>query len=349
LENGTAFILLASMTSFKRVTQYIAKLDKRLRVIFCLAVSLLMVNVGFLGRIPVEGQWKVAKNTERRLAYATLLTSLAAEDDAYLLSTRVLSYQLLHSKSTSTSYSIPFLVLVIPGVPEWKKRILANEGAIIIEVEKLDMNWMTPLSERWRDMMVKLRLFQLTEYDRILFLDADTFLLKPLDGVFSDIAAMPRKTKSMAQVMPDEAPLPESYLFATLPEVTNKIHSYPPMTLPHFNAGFFLLSPSPELFNYYTSLLGLEGRFDSTYPEQNLLNYAHREAGNMPWSKLHHHWNINLPNMNDVKSGVSSVHSKLWTNGNILEPTEPLLRERWILVREEMELYNSEIKSAEDD
>ena len=330
------------MSLIKRAIQPIATLDKRLQVISYLAVFLVVANMFLLGLIPTGGQWRPAKITGLKLAYATLLTSVDAEHDAYLLSTRVLNYQLLHSNSTMTSNAIPFLILVTPDVPEWTRRVLANEGASIVEVEKIDMEWMKPLSERWRGMMTKLRLFQFTEYDRILFLDADTFVLKPLDGIFSDRAATSRKTKSAVRIMPDEAPLPESYLFATLPEVGNKIHSYPPLTLPHFNAGFFLLAPSAQQFNYYTSLLRLEGRFDSTYPEQNLLNYAHRESGNMPWSKLYHGWNINLPNMNDVEKGVASVHSKLWTTINVLEPPEPLLSERWNQVRKEMEEFYTE-------
>ena len=69
------------------------------------------------------------------------------------------------------------------------------------------------------------------------------------------------------------------------------------------------------------------------------MNYAYREHGNMPWSRLHHKWNINLPNMNDVKEGVYSVHAKLWSPGNELQPTEMELRDRWEGVRLEMERY----------
>ncbi|KAH8596989.1 nucleotide-diphospho-sugar transferase [Bisporella sp. PMI_857] len=272
---------------------------------------------------------------------STLLASnsTTSDSDAYLLSIRILNYQLLHSSSTGGSKSITFLVLVTPDVPVWKRDHLEREGATIVVVEKLDLNWMTPLTERWRDVMVKLRLFQLTDYDRILFLDADTFLLKPLEKIFSDPAVMPLTALTNVPNKPDEAPLPSSYLFATLPEVRNIIHSYPPLTLPYFNAGFFILQPSLQVFAYYASLLTLEGRFDSTYPEQNLLNYAHRENGNMPWSRLRHEWNINLPNANDVQSGVRSVHSKLWTEGSVLEPTMPELRRRWKEVRDEMEEF----------
>ena len=330
------------MTSLRNLSAPLTSIDKRLQVVSYLAAILVIVNCFLLGLVPIDRRWKTSQNTGLKLAYATLLTSSDAEYDEYLLSARILNYQLLHSRQTGTSSFIPFLILVTPDVPEWKRSNLTDEGALIVEVDKLDTKRMTPLFDRWRDVMVKLRLFQLTEYDRILFLDADTFLLKSLDGVFWDSAVKPRNTKSVAKVMSDEAGLPDSYLFATLPEVQNKIHSYPPVRISYFNAGFFLFSPSKKLFNYYISLLELERRFDSTYPEQNLLNYAHRENGNMPWLRMSHHWNINLPNSNDVEKGVASVHSKLWAGGNVLEPTEPVLRKRWQLVRDEMERFYAE-------
>jgi len=286
-----------------------------------------------------------------KIAFATLLLpsntnstfqSLEKDGDAYFLSTRMLNYQLQHCNKTRSREPIPFLVLVTPEVPSNQCEILQNEGATIVPVEKLPLAWMQPLDERWRDVMVKLRLFQLTFYDQILFFDADTFVMHPLDGIFNDPAAQTRQTLNITPLEPDEAPLPPTYLFATLPEVVHKSHTYPPITYPYFNAGFFLLSPSIQLFNYYISLLNLPGRFDSTYPEQNLLNYAHRETGNMPWGRLGYKWNINLPNMRDVEGGVKSVHEKLWTEGSVLKPTELGLRRRWREVREEMEVFYGE-------
>jgi len=334
-------LTVIKMPSFKRVVHYVVKSERRFQFIFYLAVLLVAINLLLWGAVPLRGRSPIVNVSRLKLAYATILTSSEADHDAYFLSARILNYQLLHANSTSTTSLTPFLILVTPAIPFWKRKILANEGATIVEVEKLHMEGMTPLFERWRDMMVKLRLFQLTEYDRILFLDADTFLLKSLDGVFSDSAGKRRQTKSVTEAMVDEAALPDSYLFATVPEVRSTVHSYPPLTLPYFNSGFFLLSPSIQLFNYYISLLDLKGRFDTTYPEQNLLNYAHRESGNMPWSRLSYRWNINLPNMNDVKKGVASVHSKLWTDGNILQPTDPFLVESWKRVKNEMEIFYS--------
>ncbi|KAH9214580.1 nucleotide-diphospho-sugar transferase, partial [Leptodontidium sp. 2 PMI_412] len=235
--------------------------------------------------------------------------------DQYLTSTRMLNYQLRYSKTTRSRREVPFLVIVTPDIVPWKRKLLEREGSTVIFAERISLvtEWIEPMAERWKDVMLKLRLFELTDYDKILFLDADTYLLKPLDGIFRDPTARPTKAGiSEKEIRPDEAPLPEQYLFATLPEILHTTHPWPPHPWPRFNAGLFLLQPSTTIFKYYTSLLTLKDRFDSTYPEQNLLNYAHREWGNMPWTHLKTGWNVNLPNMNDVKKGVRSVHAKLW-------------------------------------
>ncbi|TVY47193.1 Uncharacterized protein LOCC1_G003431 [Lachnellula occidentalis] len=283
-------------------------------------------------------------NTELKLAYATLLLPDTSSDpsrstDIYFLSTRILNYQLLHDPRTRTTRAIPFLVLVTPDIPPWKCEHLKREGATIVRVGKLDVDWIQPGHERWRDVMIKLRLFELLSYDRILFLDADTFLFKPLDGVFADPAAQIQQTLQQASIEPDEGPLPASYVFGTSSEVTTASHSYPPVPMGYFNAGFFVMSPSLQLFSYYLSLFNHTTRFDTTYPEQNLLNYAHREDRNMPWGRLNFSWNINLPLPRDVEMGVASVHAKLWTKGNELKPVEQELQDIWRVKREEMEIW----------
>lgn len=81
---------------------------------------------------------------------------------------------------------------------------------------------------------------------------------------------------------------------------------------PYLNAGFFVIRPSKDLFAYYESLLRVDGKFDPTFPEQNLLNYAHRRDGPMPWAPLGWRWNMNWPTMADFEGGARSFHAKYW-------------------------------------
>ncbi len=91
-----------------------------------------------------------------------------------------------------------------------EKAKLEQERATIVSIEKLGSNWLQPLTDRWKDLMAKLRLWELVQYDRILFLNADKYLLKPLDGAFDDWAAKPRKSlQKSAALQLDEPYLPK--------------------------------------------------------------------------------------------------------------------------------------------
>ena len=353
LSQKIQYITTNAMGYYSRAMRRPLKSEKLLQALLILASLFVFVYYNVLqsetvSEVPVHAI-RITNPVGSRLAYATLLTPSNAqyegelENDVYFRSTRLLNYQLQHGESTRTTRGIPFLVLVTSDVAQWKRDKLEQEGATIVIVEKLGSDWLQPLTNRWKDIMTKLRLWELVEYDRILFLDADTFLLKSLDGVFDDPASRPLKSlENNDEIKPDEPFLPTKYLFASHPEVLHTNHPYPPPEWPNFNGGFFLMSPSLQMCHYLTSLLGIPERFDSTYMEQNLLNYAHREMGNMPWSRLDWKWNINLPNKNDVQEGVHSVHAKLWHPGTDLQPTEIELMNMWDAAREEMERYYRE-------
>jgi len=223
------------------------------------------------------------------------------DDDGYFLGTRVLAYQLLHSKTAGTNNSIPFIIMCTADVSKRKRDRLKKDGATIILVEKLSAEWVTPATDRWRDVLAKLRLFQLTEYSKILFIDADSLVVKPLDGVFYDESTLSQATLANPEhIKEDEGALPRTYMFATHGDFWGYDHPYPPdQNLNYLNCGFFVFSPSKVLFEYYLSLLRLTGRFDPGFPEQNLLNYAHRRDGNMPWKPLWYGWNVNWPTEKD--------------------------------------------------
>jgi hypothetical protein len=50
----------------------------------------------------------------------------------------------------------------------------------------------------------------------------------------------------------------------------------------YFKPGFFIFVPPHQMYDLYYAILNMENPFDSRYPEQNLLNYAHRKGGKMP-------------------------------------------------------------------
>lgn len=223
-----------------------------------------------------------------KVAYATFLAananpgreptddaSAAIEDndDGYFLGTRVMIYQLLHSKTAGTNNSIPFLVMCTDDVSPRKRARLEADGATVIVVEKLHADWVTPGDSRWADVLTKLRLFELTQYQKLCFIDADHLITASLDGVFFDEATLTQPTLTNgAEIKDDEGALPRTYMFATHADLFGYNHPYPPEAdLSYLNCGFFVFTPSLVLFNFYVSLLKLNGRFDPAFPGPSLV------------------------------------------------------------------------------
>ncbi|KAF1355361.1 nucleotide-diphospho-sugar transferase, partial [Delphinella strobiligena] len=235
-------------------------------------------------------------------------------DDGYYVSARVMIYQLLHSPTAATNTSIPFLVLCTTDVSPRKRARLASDGATVIVVDKLAADWVHPSADRWRDVLAKLRLWEQVSYEKICFIDADMLVTKNLDAVFWDPATSVRTTLSNpSEIKGDEANLPPTYAFASRADLWGFDHPYPPPeTNTYLNCGFFVFTPSIQMFAYYTSLLAVEGKFDPAFPEQNLLNYSHRMEGNMPWQRVLFGWNVNWPTRRDWEGGAGSFHAKFW-------------------------------------
>lgn len=142
----------------------------------------------------------------------------------------------------------------------------------------------------WQSVMSKLRLWELTQFERICFLDGDTVLTRTIDDIFDDPAASSNYNRNDAEgFRDDERAQPRHYVLAGVPEMMES-HHYPPSeenhdfpNIDYFNAGFFIMEPSVDMLAYYLSLTDTPDRFEPDMPEQNLLNYAHRRPqGNMP-------------------------------------------------------------------
>ncbi len=282
-----------------------------------------------------------------RYAYATFLSTRVhndSEDDPYFTATRVLTYQLLHRPSTRTQLGLPLLVVVPPHVSKRKQQILAAEGATVIPVTLLNpTNWTaSPGQARWVDQFTKLRLFELTQYDRILYMDTDMLLTRPLDAVFDEPeVAKPCWTKNDSQSMQlREAPMPQQYVIAGVTDNEGPGNTHPAPARPgtRLNGGFFVLQPSRTLFDYYESLLQSEGRFDPGLMEMALLNYAHRHNGPMPWvSLVPGRWSSNWPALRDWHElGCATLHDKFWSKEN-KNWIERELVEMWWRVQGQME------------
>lgn len=262
-----------------------------------------------------------------KLAYVTFLSGTLDHDedlekDNYFIAIRILIWQLLHQLETRTK-DIDVVVMVTPSVSQSRRIRLERDGAIVYPVEFLrsDNRWAMAEDPRWGDVMTKLRVWEMTQYSRILVMDGDSMLVRPLDGVFKDPGAQIQTTiKNHVNytAIEGEAPLPDTYLLGSLSEVWDSTHEFPPtdgtgLKKPgYMNAGFFILAPSLAAFEHYRSFLEIPNSFDPKYPEQNLLNQIHTWNGPMPWKELNYTWNIRCPSDIDIDKGLVSLHEKWW-------------------------------------
>ncbi|KEY66388.1 hypothetical protein S7711_05821 [Stachybotrys chartarum IBT 7711] len=281
-------------------------------------------------------------STGNRYAFATWLSSTegansdSLDDDIYFVATRLLVWQVLHDPLTKSS-GIDMVVMVGPDVSETHRERLRKDGAIVRPMELvhgLDDAWIVPKFSRWSTVMGKLRAWEMEEYSRVVLLDGDMILQSPLDDIFDDPGVQLMRTKPDVGRLPDEPELPDEYVLGTYMEIGGVRHSWPPKEWEHnpryFNAGFFVLKPDRKMFEYFLGLLDLNSRFDPTYPEQNLLNYAFRWDGAMPWKEIDDVWNIRFATEKDLDGGVVSIHGKWWhprSGGNQLR--DLMLSKRW--------------------
>lgn len=261
-------------------------------------------------------------------AIATFLTGGASTDDAanendfYYVATRTLGYQVLHDPSTRCNTSIPFLVLVTATVPAAKRERLMKDGATVVEVEDVPLPWWVKTGvTRWKDQFAKLRLFEMVDYERILFVDADTLLTRPICPIFDDEGIrtpMTTLAHRKSQMKGDEAALPAQYVFAARSDnalTGEREHPFPPPPTSVFTAGFWLAAPSKEMYRYLMSVTSHYRRFDPHTMEQSLLNYAFRREGAMPWYELDYMWSATWPSLSDFEGGVASLHEKFGMTG----------------------------------
>ncbi|KAJ5688806.1 nucleotide-diphospho-sugar transferase [Penicillium macrosclerotiorum] len=277
---------------------------------------------------PVEALGRGAEPAPTKYAFATILTAegdLEFPDikEPYLRAARLLTYQLLHNpKTRNESYGIPLLVLATPGVPKGHLEILRNDGATVMPVETLHRDWIHPKWDRWGDVLAKLNLWTLEEYEKIAFLDADSIIFHPIHEIFEVQATDIRPTRlsnTNGTVHPDLIDkLPPEYMIAGTHDLWIEQYMPPPENMVFYeagsyvNAGFFVLSPSKAMFDYYDAILDIPQQFEPNYPEQNLLNYAHRSNGPMPWQSVGSEWNSKWPTEQNLQNGLKSIHHKWW-------------------------------------
>ena len=206
----------------------------------------------------------LSSNKKESYAFVSIITS-----DDYLRGLLVLHRSLI---DTNTQY--PFLTLITEDISVDTVSVL-DKHHIPYKVIKTKINNPTDVdqSHRWFPTYSKLNIFDQTQYDKVVYLDADMLILRNIDELFK----FPHMSAVIAGGM--------------LPGKS---------TRKHLNSGMFVLEPSHELFEDMMSKVGKIEKLESggsidkprRGSDQDFLNAYYLDWPNQKELQLDHKYNI---------------------------------------------------------
>jgi alpha-N-acetylglucosamine transferase len=275
-------------------------------------------------------------------AYATFLaTRNPSLKDPYFLAIHSLIYRILWSSRTR-SQSYPLIVFVAEHVSDEQRALLAGAGALVRELAPLQWECnVSGVQDRWKDLFAKLNMWKETDFERVLFLDADAFPLANIDNMF-DLAptqeCIPEKLH-LDDFLSD-GPVCEPYVFAGVPQ--DPFHA----THPNINVGSMVFAPSLRMHARLLQNYVKTNTYDCRMAEQAFLNWQFGPNSAYPGTRLERPWGGFFPTEEEGDGKLKVVHEKLWA----IE--KGWMKEEWEMGwKDMMEFYNSEdfARAREDD
>ncbi|KAL8687526.1 MAG: hypothetical protein Q9218_006328 [Villophora microphyllina] len=265
-----------------------------------------------------------------KCAWVTLLTR-----SSYLPGVVTLAHSLAVHK---TAY--PLVVLVTPSLPESSLQALEleskhNDLLIIHPIEPLlppEGQESSSVASRFEDTWTKLRAFELTSYDTLVFLDADLTVYRNMDEVFE--IRLPGKDWIGANHAcvcnldrdpwaPDNwkeencAYTPLSHPSSLTKATPVPASAAPPDTYALLNSGFFLYHPLPEIWSSILEYFQTSAELSSyQFPDQDFLIHFFRSRWlSLPWKynglKTMENWHPNIWRDDEVM-GLHYIVDKPW-------------------------------------
>ena len=208
--------------------------------------------------------------------------------------------------------------MVTEAVDESARKFLAQVGTGLIETKLVRMPG--SVTDRFRDNYTKLRIFDLTQFERVVYLDADVMPILPLDDLF-EMSDLPTAAEDPGRGRAN-----------------------------YFNSGVLSLKPDNELYNRMLSACRRDPH-DWGCAEQDFLNWWFGPAPrwirperlrNLIGRYMHKRWQTipyeyNAIHLADHISkgydpvGVRLVHEKLWEQNGL-----PEFEQRWWEKRAEL-------------
>ncbi len=198
--------------------------------------------------------------TEPR-AWVTLLT-----DRGYLPGVQTLAASLRRVDSV-----FPLLVMVTPDVDADVRQVLHDEGAGVVQVDPLrPAGHGAYANARFAQVWTKLAVWSLTDYERVVCVDADMLVVRNMDELF-DTDHDPGPSVAAAHACRCNPLRIPSYPRDWTP--ANCHYTSGVVTADYFNAGLLVLRPDAEVFaDIIARLAGLTDLTGFLFAEQDFLN-----------------------------------------------------------------------------
>lgn len=226
-------------------------------------------------------------------------------------------------RPVSKTDKYPFIAFVAEHVTPEQRQLLAGAGAIVRELKGLD--WNPPSSNigdengngigngekkifgRWKDTFSKLHMWAQTDFDRILFLDADAFPLANCDEMFELVS--PRPCNALAQEPSDflangEASCKgEEFIFSGVEQN--------PGLSTEINVGAMVFTPSQLMYERFLQNYQKYEAYNTKMADQAFFAWQFKSDGAFPVMALERKWGGFFPQDED-RGRLMVVHEKIW-------------------------------------
>ncbi|KAF2707313.1 glycosyltransferase family 8 protein [Pleomassaria siparia CBS 279.74] len=291
--------------------------------------------------LPIEVLKEASNSTPRNYnpdgpksyAYATFMaTRNPSLRDPYFMAIHSLIYRVLWS-SRSRTEQYPFVVFVAEFVPLEQRQLLAGAGAVVRELAPLEWNPnVEGVQSRWKDLFAKLNMWLETEFERILFLDADAFPVAKIDAMF-DLAPKQDCIESKLQPedrLADGTSVCEPYVFTGVPQDPFNKKDI------NINVGSMVFSPSEKMHKRLLQNYVKTDKYNCLMAEQAFLNWQFGVNGAFPPTVLEREYGGFFP-QDDEEGKLKVVHEKIWS-----VETNWLKLDWFIQWQDMMSFYNSD-------
>lgn len=218
---------------------------------------------------------------DKNYAYITLLTN-----DDFLTGVKLLKHSL---NEVCSEY--PLICMVTDAVSEKSTLQLEKHGITVTHVSRIEMpeelarhNSLinSAQADVWKDTFTKYHMFHFMEYDKLIFVDADIYIMKNTDHLFE----CPHMTAAL-----------DGEGFNIWP------------VWPHFNSGFMVIEPNEDLFVSlidYVNTLDVS-KCDGLVADQEVLNKYYSDWPLYDELHLDKYHNLFAPYFTDDYTGVDDA------------------------------------------